>query len=149
MRAPVRREPRGQTVFSHLLRHVPPPTPLATKTLVLAHREELLDQAARRIAEINPDLVRALASRPLLHGLLQNTLDNRAYACSFVVQVVDVDQGDRRASPLADVLVASVPTLGRAASNRLSAYDPARFKCIIVDEVRTRRERLQLAFRFG
>ena len=50
--------------------------------------------------------------------------------------MVDIDQGDRRASPLADVLVASVPTLGRAVSNRLDLYDPARFKCIIVDEVR-------------
>jgi len=52
--------PRQQTIFSHLLRQVPSPTPQATKTLVLAHREELLNQAAQRIALINPDLVRGL-----------------------------------------------------------------------------------------
>jgi hypothetical protein len=50
-----------QTIFSHLLRQVPPPSPHATKTLVLAHREELLDQAARRIAAVNPELVRLTA----------------------------------------------------------------------------------------
>ena len=123
--------PYLQTIFSHLLRHVRPPTPEATKTLVLAHREELLDQAARRIAHVNPDLVRWFPHR------------TRASSCADarktrggVAQVVDVDQGDRRASPLADVLVASVPTLGRASSNRLDIYDPAKFKCIIVDEVR-------------
>jgi hypothetical protein len=51
-----------------------------------------------------------------------------------------VDQGERQASLHADVLVASVPTLGRASSNRLRAYDPARFKCIVIDEVAARAE---------
>ena len=34
----------------------------------------------------------------------------------------------------ADVIVASVPTLGRQNSERLKAYDPSKFKCIIIDE---------------
>ena len=121
-----------QTIFSHLLRHVRPPTPEATKTLVLAHREELLDQAARRIAHVNPDLVRWFLHRTRA----SSCADAKRRAVGRREQVVDVDQGDRRASPLADVLVASVPTLGRASSNRLDIYDPAKFKCIIVDEVR-------------
>lgn len=130
-----------QTIFSHLLRQVPPPTPQATKTLVLAHREELLNQAAQRIALINPDLVRGArvgleGSAGRRRSLKQSPV--RADLPGWAWQVVDIDQGDRRASPLADVLVASVPTLGRAVSNRLDLYDPARFKCIIVDEVRLR-----------
>lgn len=95
----------GKTViFSNLIERIPPPTPTATKALVLAHREELLDQAAARISAAHSHLV------------------------------VDVDQGRRGASQLADVIIASIPTLGRVGSRRLSAYDPSRFKAIIVDE---------------
>lgn len=35
---------------------------------------------------------------------------------------------------VADVIVASVPTLGRQGSKRLEKFDPTRFKCIIIDE---------------
>ena len=40
----------GKTVvFAHLIPQIPPPFPTATKALVLAHRTELLEQAADRI----------------------------------------------------------------------------------------------------
>ncbi|KAJ2854955.1 DEAD DEAH box helicase, partial [Coemansia erecta] len=83
---------------------VEPPTAEATKTLVLAHREELLAQAARQIQRASPDLV------------------------------VEIDQGLRVANPAADVIVASVPTLGRMQSDRLGRYDARRFKLIVIDE---------------
>ncbi|KAJ1837625.1 DEAD DEAH box helicase, partial [Coemansia sp. RSA 2708] len=96
----------GKTVvFSNLIQRIPPPTPAATKTLVLAHREELLAQAARQIQQ---------ASQSQL--------------------VVEIDQGARVANPAADVIVASVPTLGRESGERLARYQPERFKCIVIDE---------------
>ncbi|KAJ2157693.1 DEAD DEAH box helicase [Coemansia sp. RSA 552] len=73
-------------------------------TGLLAHREELLVQAARQIQKASPDL----------H--------------------VEIDQGTRKANPAADVVVASVPTLGRKHSGRLTQHDPQRFKCIVIDE---------------
>ncbi|KAJ2751567.1 DEAD DEAH box helicase [Coemansia sp. BCRC 34490] len=95
----------GKTViFSNLINNVPAPTPLATKTIVLAHREELLAQAAKQIEDAMPNLV------------------------------VEIDQGTRVANPAADVIVASVPTLGREQSDRLSRYDPRRFKLLVIDE---------------
>ncbi|KAJ2701408.1 DEAD DEAH box helicase [Coemansia sp. IMI 203386] len=95
----------GKTViFSNLIRRIPPPSPIASKVLVLAHREELLVQAATQIQRASPDLI------------------------------VDIDQGRRVANPAADVIVASVPTLGRSHSDRLLKYDPMRFKCLIIDE---------------
>ncbi|KAJ2451927.1 DEAD DEAH box helicase [Coemansia sp. RSA 2336] len=95
----------GKTVvFASLLQRIPAPTPMATKTLVLAHREELLVQAARQIQRASPNLV------------------------------VEIDQGSRVANPAADVVVASVPTLGRQDSPRLLRHDPHRYKCIVIDE---------------
>ncbi len=72
--------------------------------IVLAHRAELLDQAKDKITRANPGLK------------------------------VEVEQADRIASPESDVIIASVPTLGRADSKRLVALDPDRFFLIIVDE---------------
>ncbi|KAJ2779793.1 hypothetical protein GGI15_003761 [Coemansia interrupta] len=95
----------GKTVvFANLLQRVPAPTPEMRKTLVLAHRTELITQAARQIQR----------AAPHLH--------------------VAIDQGRLRASPAADVVVASVATLGRLHSPRLQAYDPWRFKCLVIDE---------------
>eukprot|EP00053_Salpingoeca_punica_P005858 m.56953 g.56953 ORF g.56953 m.56953 type:complete len:685 (-) comp13425_c0_seq1:164-2218(-) len=98
----------GKTViFSNLIPRVPSPSPQATLTLVLAHRAELLDQAALRIRQSQPHL-----------------------------RVV-LDQGATRLQDVQehfDVVVASVPTLGRADGVRLREYDPARFRCIIIDE---------------
>ncbi len=77
---------------------------MKNQMLVLAHREELLDQACAKIKRANPDLR------------------------------VAVEQGSRRADAACDVLVASVPTLGRKDSERLARIDPDRFLLIVVDE---------------
>ncbi|MFN3468028.1 MAG: DEAD/DEAH box helicase, partial [Candidatus Brocadiales bacterium] len=45
-----------------------------------------------------------------------------------------IEQADRRASPDADFVVASVPTLGRENSKRLEGLNPAEFSAIILDE---------------
>lgn len=74
------------------------------RMLVLAHRAELLDQARDKIRRAAPHLR------------------------------VSIDQGARRADPEADVVVASVPTLGRENSRRLAELDPAQFFLIVVDE---------------
>ena len=72
--------------------------------LVLAHRQELLDQACDKIRRANPNLC------------------------------VSVEQAGRSADPDCDVVVASVPTLGRKGSKRLQRLDPDRFFLIVVDE---------------
>ena len=72
--------------------------------LVLAHRGELLDQAREKITAANPALR------------------------------VEVDQADRTADPDCDVIIASIPTLGRERSKRLKRLDPDRFFLIVVDE---------------
>lgn len=72
--------------------------------LVLAHRQELLDQACSKIRRANPDLR------------------------------VEVEQAGRIADPSCDVVIASVPTLGRKGSKRLARLDPDRFFLIVVDE---------------
>lgn len=85
----------GKTiVFSHLNRF-----PL----LVLAHREELLEQAAEKIRLANPEVS------------------------------VEIEQGQRY-SGRSDVVVASVPTLGRANSERLSVFERGYFRCVVIDE---------------
>ncbi|KAI0235998.1 putative ATP-dependent helicase IRC3, partial [Massospora cicadina] len=96
----------GKTVImSHLIPLVPSPTPEATKTLVLAHRQELLFQAAKKISSVCPSL-RVEVERGTLYCDLENV----------------------------DVLVASVQSLGRKGSPRLRRFDPNRFKLIIIDE---------------
>jgi len=96
----------GKTVvMANLLSNIPNRSPKATKTLVLAHREELLDQAHRQISTINPTL-KVVIDR----GRLKPDIDS------------------------ADVIVASVPTLGRSGSERLDRYDPDAFKAILIDE---------------
>ena len=102
----------GKTIiFSDLLDEVPEPFPGCNRTLVLAHREELIDQGADKIRWLNPHLR------------------------------VEVEMGSRRASPQADVVVASVATLGRhnkerpdGFSPRLLRLNPKEFKCIVIDE---------------
>jgi hypothetical protein len=98
-----------QVIFSHLIGKLPSPNQSASKSLVLAHREELLLQAFRQIEASNPGLHIALEK-----GDLHADLDH------------------------ADVVLASVPTIGRRQdsdlSSRLKRFDPALFKCIIIDE---------------
>ncbi|KAF9161766.1 hypothetical protein DFQ26_004170 [Actinomortierella ambigua] len=95
----------GKTViFSHLMKQVPSPLPGATKVLVLAHRQELLEQTRKHILNSGSGMT------------------------------VSIDQGKNNADMNADVIVASVPTLGRAGTTRILKYDPRQFKCIIIDE---------------
>lgn len=97
----------GKTViFANLIKSLPAPNGISRKALVLAHREELLLQARNQITRFAPELS------------------------------VAIEQGSSLADPNADVIVASVPTLGRIISgtNRLQKFDPQDFKCIIVDE---------------
>jgi ATP-dependent helicase IRC3 len=98
----------GKTVIlAHLLNRVPPPTVRAQKSLVLAHREELIDQAYRQITRYSTPYTR-----------------------------IAIDQGDRHADVAnSDVIVASVQSLFAQKLRRLAKYDPAEFKCVIVDEV--------------
>ncbi|KAI8917932.1 P-loop containing nucleoside triphosphate hydrolase protein [Entophlyctis helioformis] len=94
----------GKTViFAHLIPRIQGRIPTATKTLVLAHREELINQAYRQIERFSPSLR------------------------------IDVDRATIKPDMSADVIVASVPTLGRANSARLDRYDPTKFKCIIIE----------------
>ena len=96
----------GKTVvFSSLIAQLPPPSPQATKVLVLAHRIELLQQAVHQLRAANPGLRVAL-----LTSLKRASGDD------------------------ADVIVASVPALGRDGSKRLEQLDPDDFKCIVIDE---------------
>ncbi len=72
--------------------------------LVLAHREELLKQAADKIRKWNPTLS------------------------------VSIEQADRFADPKANVIVASVATLGRKVSKRRERFDWDRITACVVDE---------------
>ncbi|KAG1589726.1 hypothetical protein G6F48_004435 [Rhizopus delemar] len=96
----------GKTVImSNLIPCIPCPTPKATKVLLLAHRQELLNQAYNQIKRYNPNLI------------------------------VEIDQGKRVADyDNADVIIASVPTLGRNNSKRIENLDPTLFKAILIDE---------------
>lgn len=92
----------GKTV---LFAHIPalPGVP-AGQTLVLAHRDELLEQAAAKIAHWNPGLS------------------------------VSIEQGERYADPAADIIISSVGTLGRKVSKRRERFDWNRINVCIVDE---------------
>lgn len=94
----------GKTVvFSKLpsrLKHI-----LPGQTLILAHREELIDQAIEKMARINPDLK------------------------------IDKEKAEYKADPsIADVVVASVATLGRKGTKRLDKYNWQNFDKYITDE---------------
>jgi ATP-dependent helicase IRC3 len=105
----------GKTIiFADLLDEVPEPFSGCNRTLVLAHREELIDQGAEKIRWLNPHLT------------------------------VEIEMGSRHASPQADVVIASVATLGPRNKNhpdgfasRLLRLNPKEFKCIIIDECLT------------
>jgi ATP-dependent helicase IRC3 len=72
----------GKTViFSHLIDRVPPPTPDATQTLVLAHRRELVEQAAHHVTQLYPN------------------------------KSVEIEMGNQHATGTAEITVASVMSL--------------------------------------
>lgn len=84
--------------------HLPETLGLDKKMLVLAHRHELLEQASNKIRSANPNLS------------------------------VFIEQAGRKAAYYADVVVASIATIGRKGSSRLNKFDPAEFGLIICDE---------------
>ncbi|KNE54586.1 hypothetical protein AMAG_00553 [Allomyces macrogynus ATCC 38327] len=94
-------------VFSNLITRVPSPHPRATKTLVLAHRKEIIEQAVSQIVRAAPHL-------------------------AVAVEGAGVKQQPHL--PSADVVVASVAALGKKESVRLPKYDPSDFRLVIVDE---------------
>src|ERR1035441_7187653 len=77
---------------------------LPGKMLVLVHREELACQAADKLRRWNPDLR------------------------------VGVEMGTTYAYPKDDVVVASVPTIGRLKSGRLLKFDPDAYSLVVCDE---------------
>lgn len=76
----------------------------ALPMLVLAHREELLEQAKTKLLGANPDLK------------------------------VEIEMGAQYASDSADVVCASVATLGRTGSPRIERFPKDHFKTVVVDE---------------
>jgi superfamily II DNA or RNA helicase len=74
------------------------------RMLVLAHRAELLNQARDKLLVANPALN------------------------------VEIEQAERSASASSDVVVASVPTVGRRGSRRLAGLDPDQFSIVVIDE---------------
>lgn len=93
----------GKTqVFSHLPEFMKDLLPL--RTLVLAHRSELLDQAIEKIKAANPTLS------------------------------VSKEMGGDVADVNADVIVASTATLGRAGTKRADRFDWASIDKILTDE---------------
>lgn len=74
------------------------------KTLVLCHREELLYQAKDKIEKIAPTLK------------------------------VSIEQANKNCGISDDVIIASVPTLGRKDSKRIQKFNPEEFGLIVQDE---------------
>jgi superfamily II DNA or RNA helicase len=77
---------------------------LSGQILVLAHREELIDQAADKIQSWNPTLS------------------------------VGVEMAERHADPNSNLIVASVPTLGRKNSTRRNSFNWTNIRTCVVDE---------------
>jgi len=77
---------------------------LPGRMLVLTHREELIEQAVAKLRQANPNLS------------------------------VQVERAALSASDDAEVVVASVPTLGRSDMVRVGRIDPEQFSAIVVDE---------------
>ncbi|KAK2011200.1 P-loop containing nucleoside triphosphate hydrolase protein [Colletotrichum eremochloae] len=93
----------GKTViFTQLIERIQPGQNLATQTLILAHRRELVEQAARHCTDAYPN------------------------------SSVEIEMGSTHASGTADITVASLQSI--TSSDRLSKFDPQRFKLILVDE---------------
>src|SRR5690348_16230504 len=91
----------GKTV---VFASIPRALRMKKKMLILAHRDELLEQAREKLLNIAPDIT------------------------------VTIEQAERRADSQAQVVIASVPTLGRNGSKRLESLKPDEFSIVVVDE---------------
>lgn len=74
------------------------------KALILAHREELLIQAKNKIYSVNPELK------------------------------ADIEKAGDWAEDHADVVIASVATIGRNGSDRIKRLNPKEFGIVVIDE---------------
>ncbi|OHW96776.1 DEAD/DEAH box helicase, partial [Colletotrichum incanum] len=93
----------GKTViFTQLIERIQPRRGLATQTLILAHRRELVEQAARHCTNAYPN------------------------------SSVEIEMGSMHASGTADITIASLQSI--TSGDRLSKFDPQRFKLVLVDE---------------
>ncbi|KAI8809804.1 P-loop containing nucleoside triphosphate hydrolase protein [Cladochytrium replicatum] len=121
----------GKTfTFSHLIAQIPPPTPRATKVLILAHREELIHQAFRSVRTVMPHLAHRVKKDQGVHApVFRSTLEVENDGEDPWAVVESPSEDDE-----AEIIVASVQSLGRKESKRLEKYDPARFKAIVIDE---------------
>jgi superfamily II DNA or RNA helicase len=72
--------------------------------LIIAHREELLEQARDKISRSNPDLK------------------------------VQIEQASLHADPDADIVVASVQTIAKSECRRLMRFDLTDFRMVVIDE---------------
>jgi superfamily II DNA or RNA helicase len=75
------------------------------KVMVLVHTDELAEQAAKKLHQWNPGMM------------------------------IGTEMGQRRATPMDNFIVGSVPTLGRRGSYRINQFEPQDFGAIISDEV--------------
>ncbi len=93
----------GKTViFSNLFERMKERLP--GQYWVVAHREELIDQAVRHIRHWNPSLL------------------------------VDKEMAEYQANPLADIIVSSIASIGRKNTKRVERFDWDNVSAVIVDE---------------
>src|SRR5688572_2544840 len=91
----------GKTV---VFAHFPSALRMKKRLLVLAHREELLQQAAQKFRAVSPELK------------------------------IGIERAEERVAGDAQVVIASVATLARSDGGRLSRFNPDDFSIIVVDE---------------
>ncbi|KAI5455563.1 P-loop containing nucleoside triphosphate hydrolase protein [Mariannaea sp. PMI_226] len=92
----------GKTViFTQLIDKVPSSRD-ANRTLILAHRRELVEQATKHCQLAYPD------------------------------KTIEIEMGNVHATGTADITIASVRSI--TSKDRLSKFDPSRFKLVLVDE---------------
>jgi len=91
----------GKTV---VFAHFPVTLRMKKRLLVLAHREELLQQAAQKFRAVDPELK------------------------------IGIERAEERVTNETQVVIASVATLARSDGGRLSRFNPDDFSIIVVDE---------------
>ncbi|KAI0152281.1 P-loop containing nucleoside triphosphate hydrolase protein [Hypoxylon sp. NC0597] len=93
----------GKTViFTQLIDRITPSSDEAKQTLILAHRRELVEQAARHCTAAYPN------------------------------KTTEIEMGNMHASGTADITIASIQSIN--SGDRISKFDPSRFKLVLVDE---------------